>query len=120
MRILPHRLRVQALLLVAVGLGGAIIVAAAFAPARATPSASPFSSATAAATTGTFQTASPIAVAPAPLVVYYARQGLPPFRATALGGAARAGGAPIAATRVRIVTAVAKVRWRGLCNDMFR
>src|SRR5205814_2340653 len=38
------------------------------------------------ATTGTFQTASPIAVAPAPLVVYYARQGLPPFRATALGG----------------------------------
>src|SRR5438874_1794660 len=86
MRILPHRLRVQALLLVAVGLGGAIIVAAAFAPARATPSASPFSSATAAATTGTFQTASPIAVAPAPLVVYYARQGLPPFRATALGG----------------------------------
>jgi len=86
MRILPHRLRVQALLLVAVGLGGAIIVAAAFAPARATPSASPLSSATAAATTGTFQTASPIAVAPAPLVVYYARQGLPPFRATALGG----------------------------------
>src|SRR5438046_10398269 len=86
MRILPHRLRVQALLLVAVGLGGAIIVAAAFAPARATPSASPLSSATVAATTGTIQTASPIAVAPAPLVVYYARQGLPPFRATALGG----------------------------------
>jgi len=86
MRILPRRLRVQALLLVAVGLGGAIIVAAVFAAARATPSASPLSSATVAATTGTIQTASPIAVAPAPLVVYYARQGLPPFRATALGG----------------------------------
>src|SRR5438034_749662 len=86
MRILPRRLRVQALLLVAVGLGGAIIVAAVFAAARATPSASPLSSATVAATTGTLQTASPIAVAPAPLIVYYARQGLPPFRATALGG----------------------------------
>ena len=32
------------------------------------------------------QTASAIAASPVPLVVYYARDGLPPFRALALGG----------------------------------
>jgi len=78
-----NRRIVRVALLVAVGLGGAIIVASAF--TRATPSASPLSSTTV-ATTAPVQTASAIAVSPVPLVVYYARDGLPPFRALALGG----------------------------------
>ena len=80
-----NRRIVRVALLVAVGLGGAIIVAFTVSASRATPSASPLSSATV-ATTAPVQTASAIAVSPVPLVVYYARDGLPPFRALALGG----------------------------------
>src|SRR5207247_1754723 len=79
-----NRRIVRVALLVAVGLGGAIIVASTVSASRATPSASPLSSATVATTTPV-QTASAIAVSPVPLVVYYARDGLPPFRASALG-----------------------------------
>ncbi len=80
-----NRRIVRVALLVAVGLGGAIIVASTLTAPQATPSASAPSSATV-ATTAPVQTASAIAVSPVPLVVYYARDGLPPFRAMALGG----------------------------------
>src|SRR6267378_1137731 len=80
-----NRRILRAVLLGAVGLGGAIIVAPTLTASRATPSASALSSVTV-ATTAPVQTASAIAVSPVPLVVYYARDGLPPFRALALGG----------------------------------
>ena len=76
----------RAALLLALALGAAIIVATALTESQATPSASPLSSATGTAATVPVQTASPSAVAPQLLVVYFARDGLPPFRAMALGG----------------------------------
>lgn len=83
-----NRAAVAAAVIAGAGLIGAALLAGGLSP---TSSPSPTASADGRSTTAPVETAS-VAAQPIPLVVYFARDDLPPFRATALGNVAARNG----------------------------